>query len=78
MADRLPDALEGVEALPLSAITVTTAPLALETDAEVADMIVGGLPTIVRSPEPWLTEAPDADMIVLWPIVPFAVEAVVD
>jgi hypothetical protein len=71
-AEILPCAVETVEALPDSTINETTAPLAVDTDAAKAEITSGGLPTVVRAPEPWLTVTLVPDMASLWLIAPLA------
>lgn len=77
-AEILPDAEDALRAVPFSAITVTTAPLAADTDAANPATARGGLPKMDREPEPWLGVKLVPDTTRLWIIQPDADEGVDD
>jgi hypothetical protein len=77
-ADRLPWAEETLEAVPASTRILTSAPLAVDTVAEMPEMTNGAGPAIDKAPEPWLAVTLVPDMARLCPIAPVAREAVAD
>jgi hypothetical protein len=76
--ERLPWADETLEPVPDIMRTDATAPLAVDTDADTADIMSGGLPTITRSAEPWLAVALDPARAILCATEPDATETVLD